>query len=174
MDTKIAVQRDIHRNSPRSKRNGVCKCYPGEVALQFAPEFDDLGVNKVHHLWVKGEVQHMKIGQEDLVQKPGDIPCKAYPGSCQPSHLYARSLKEEIRRKIGNNRAGDKAQGQMEGVKFSRQEKPEDEHDKESKEEGHDTFSGPRRAGGACPFLIMEAFSLLISLILNVQKSDLL
>ncbi len=62
----------------------------------------------------------------------------------------------------------------MEGVKFSREENPEDEHDKESKEEGHDTLSGSRRAGGACPVPIIVAFSLLISLILNVQKSDLL
>jgi hypothetical protein len=116
----------------------------------------------------------MKVGQKDLVQKPRDISHETYPGSRQSGHLYARSLKEEIRRKIGNNRAGDNAQGQMEGVKFSGEENPEDEHDKESDEEGGDTPSGSRRARSVCQILTMAAFSLLIALIVIVQKSDLL
>jgi hypothetical protein len=62
----------------------------------------------------------------------------------------------------------------MEGVKFSREENPEDKHDKEGKEEGHDTLSGSRRARGVNQILINAAFSLLIPLILKVQKSSLL
>ena len=61
----------------------------------------------------------------------------------------------------------------MEGVKFSREENPEDEHDKKSKEEGRDTLSGSRRARRVCQMLITAAFGL-FALILNVQKSDLL
>ena len=174
MDTEIAVQGDIYGNGPRGERNGVCKGYSGEVALQFASEFDDLRVDKVHHLWVKREVQYMKIGQENLVKEPRDIPYKTYPGSRQSSHLYARGLKEEVCRKIGDDGAGDNAQTQMEGVKFSREENPDDKHDKEGKEEGHDTLSGSRRARGVWQVRIIGAFGLLVPLILNVQQSDLL
>jgi hypothetical protein len=62
----------------------------------------------------------------------------------------------------------------MEGVKFSREENPEDKHDEEGKEEGNDALSGSRRARGVCQVPVIVAFSLLISLILNVQRSDLL
>lgn len=62
----------------------------------------------------------------------------------------------------------------MEGVKFSREENPEDKHDKEGNEEGHDTVSGSRRARGVCQVRIIGTFGLLIALFLNVQKSDLL
>jgi hypothetical protein len=142
--------------------------------LQCASEFDDLRVDTVHHLWVKREVQYMEIGQEDLVEKPRDIPYKTYPGSGQSSHLYARGLEEEVCRKIGDDGAGDNAQSQMEGVKFSREENPEYKHDEEGKEEGNDTLSGSRRARGACQVPITGTFGLLIPLILNVQQSDLL
>jgi hypothetical protein len=62
----------------------------------------------------------------------------------------------------------------MEGVKFSREENPEDKHDKKGEEEGNDAFFGSRRARGVCQVPVIVAFSLLISLILNVQRSDLL
>ena len=62
----------------------------------------------------------------------------------------------------------------MEGVKFSREENPQDKHDKEGEEEGHDTLSGSRGARGASQVRTMGAFVLLIPLILIVQKSDLL
>jgi hypothetical protein len=62
----------------------------------------------------------------------------------------------------------------MEGVKFSREENPEDKHDKEGKQEGHDMLSGSRRARGACQVRLIAAFGLLIPLILDVQKSNLL
>jgi hypothetical protein len=62
----------------------------------------------------------------------------------------------------------------MEGVKFSREKNPEHEHDKESKEEGRDMLSGSGRARRVCQMLVMAAFSRLIALILNVQKSVLL
>ena len=62
----------------------------------------------------------------------------------------------------------------MEGVKFSREEDPEDKHDKEGEEKGHGTLSGSRRARGGCQVRVIGAFGLLIPLILNVQKSDLL
>jgi hypothetical protein len=62
----------------------------------------------------------------------------------------------------------------MKGVKFSRKENPEDKHDKEGKEEGHDPLSGPRKARVVCQVPIIGTFVLLISLILTVQKSELL
>lgn len=112
----------------------------------------------------------MEIRQEDLVEKPRDIPYKTYPGSRQSGHLYARGFKEEVCRKIGDDGARDNAQTQMEGVKFPREENPKDKHDEKGKKEGHDTLSGSRGARGMCRLHVIGVFGLLISLILNVQK----
>jgi hypothetical protein len=57
----------------------------------------------------------------------------------------------------------------MEGVKFSREENPQDKHDKEGDEEGHDTLSSSRRARGVCQVRVIGAFGLLIPLIFIVQ-----
>ncbi len=62
----------------------------------------------------------------------------------------------------------------MEGIKFSREEDPEDKHDKKGEEEGHDTLSDSRKARGIGLARVISPFGFLISLILNVQQSDLL
>lgn len=103
MHTKVAVQRDIYGNGSGSERNGVCEGHPREVALQLASEFNDPRVNEVHHPRVKSEVQYMKVGQEDLIEKPRNVEDKSDPRTGQSGDLDTRGFKQEIRRKISND-----------------------------------------------------------------------
>jgi len=96
MNAKIAVGRDVDGYGARGECNGVCKSDTGQVTLEFASEFDDLGVNEVHHSGMERQLQEVEIAEQYLVEKPWQVADESEP--CLEKPLRLCGLEEKVRR----------------------------------------------------------------------------
>ena len=95
MHRKFAEHTDIDCNRSGGKRDGIGKGGAGNVVYQSTVEFNNFGVDQFHHSGVEHKIEHMKIGQKNLVEKPGDVADKPQPAN-NKSRLYPRRKQKSL------------------------------------------------------------------------------
>jgi hypothetical protein len=122
MDMELAFA-DIEGDGSRGQGNGIGHGDQDQVAFPFCLKPNDLGIDG--HPGTPDQINHMDIGEIDLVHQPGKIKEEILPGGVSFLQGFQVGLsKKEAVGRIGNDCAADRSQGQMEKIEKTRENYP--------------------------------------------------